>query len=226
MAYIYKITNKANGKVYIGKTDRGIRERWNAHVSSSFRPDCREYEFKFHRAIRKYGKNAFKIEIIDDVEDVNEAGLREQYWISFYDSIKSGYNTTCGGEGSLRYSDELILECLKSGMSYKDLKTKYGISMGTLRERFKAFSTEEERMERKRANMIKANGWPVYQYDLDGNYVGFFYSVQDAMRKTNIGHIDVVARGKRKRAGGYQWSYKKVDKMEPYKQRCSKCNAA
>ena len=226
MAYIYKVTNKVNGKIYIGKTIRSIRARWNAHVSSSFRPDCKEYEFKFHRAIRKYGTDAFKIEIIDDVEDANEANLREQHWISFYDSIKNGYNTTYGGEGSVRYSDEFILSCLKSGIKYEDLSKKYGMSRNTLMTRSKTLTTEEERVERKRRNLIKANGTPVYQYDLNGKYVGFFYSVQDARRKTGINHIDAVARGVRRQSGGYQWSYEKADRMSPYKSNHAKHNAA
>lgn len=35
MAYIYQITNDINGKIYIGKTERTIQERWREH--------CRDY---------------------------------------------------------------------------------------------------------------------------------------------------------------------------------------
>ena len=31
MAYIYKITNKLNGKIYIGQTSRTVQERWKEH---------------------------------------------------------------------------------------------------------------------------------------------------------------------------------------------------
>lgn len=34
MAYIYKITNQINGKIYIGKTLKNISSRWKEH----FRP--------------------------------------------------------------------------------------------------------------------------------------------------------------------------------------------
>ena len=32
MAYIYKITNTINEKVYIGETTRPVNRRWNEHV--------------------------------------------------------------------------------------------------------------------------------------------------------------------------------------------------
>ena len=31
MAYIYKITNNVNGKIYVGKTNRTIKARWKEH---------------------------------------------------------------------------------------------------------------------------------------------------------------------------------------------------
>lgn len=63
----------------------------------------------------------------------------------------------------------------------------------------------------------------VYQYDLNGNYVGEHSSVNKANKSTgaNVGNICRVATGsldskgtKRHMAGGYQWSYEKVDAMK------------
>ena len=51
---IYKITNLANNKVYIGQSTN-ILKRFNAHKSRAFNPKNSQYESHLYRAIRKYG---------------------------------------------------------------------------------------------------------------------------------------------------------------------------
>ena len=83
MAYIYKITNLINDKLYIGKTSRDIETRWKEHLRhSETLPDIPLY-----RAINKYGKENFIIEEIEKCDDkiVNE---REIFWINFYNTYK------------------------------------------------------------------------------------------------------------------------------------------
>ena len=96
MAFIYKITNNINGKMYIGKTDRDIETRWNEHI----RHASTLKHIPLYRAINKYGAENFKIELVEEcqTEILNE---REQYWISYYDTYDKGYNCSLGGEGSL-----------------------------------------------------------------------------------------------------------------------------
>lgn len=48
----------------------------------------------FARAIRKYGAEHFSITKIDEAKSQDELNFKERYWISFYDSIKNGYNET------------------------------------------------------------------------------------------------------------------------------------
>ena len=48
MGFIYKITNKLNNKIYIGKTINSIQYRWDQHVSAAFaNKDKDEYNFLF-----------------------------------------------------------------------------------------------------------------------------------------------------------------------------------
>lgn len=103
MTGIYKITNKNDGKCYIGKA-LNIKERWQGHKDDSFCSEQRWQENKrkeqthFHRALRKYGVDAFTWEILEECpkEMLNE---REIYWIEFYNSFSNGYNMTLGGDG-------------------------------------------------------------------------------------------------------------------------------
>lgn len=101
MIGIYKIINLNNNKVYIGRSNN-IERRWKDHLRYSNNPSSREYHSPLHRAIRKYGIDSFKLEILEEtlLEDLNS---KEQYWIEHFQSHLSdkGYNLTLGGQGKL-----------------------------------------------------------------------------------------------------------------------------
>ena len=68
--YIYKIVNKINGKVYIGKTIYTTAYRWNQHISAATSDKEKDdYNYLLHKAIRKYGVDNFTVEVIEEVED-------------------------------------------------------------------------------------------------------------------------------------------------------------
>ena len=106
MAYIYKITNDINNKVYIGKTSRAsIQERFNEHCS-----DCQkrnEENRPLYSAMKKYGVEHFRVELIEETDNPIE---REIFWINKYDSFKNGYNATIGGDGKPFLDYKKILE--------------------------------------------------------------------------------------------------------------------
>lgn len=98
---IYKITNLTNGKIYIGRSNN-CQRRWNEHVyeaKADFRP---QYHYPLSRAIRKYGIENFKMEILKECSPEEFFDLE----IEFIEKLKAtdkniGYNTTKGGEGNL-----------------------------------------------------------------------------------------------------------------------------
>jgi group I intron endonuclease len=96
---IYLITNKINGKQYIGQTTNPMR-RWNEH-----RAETDEGEgYAITAAFRKYGAQNFTFHIIEQppIEELNEA---EIWWIAHQKS--NGiilYNETEGGYGIRGYS--------------------------------------------------------------------------------------------------------------------------
>jgi len=53
---IYKITNIINGKIYVGKTTRSLKDRWNRHIYDAL---SNRLDTHFSRAIRKYGPENF-----------------------------------------------------------------------------------------------------------------------------------------------------------------------
>ena len=65
MLIIYKITNTINNKIYIGKTKKLLQQRWAVHQSHAKNPNMRVGKSYFHNAIRKYGVDAFLVEILD-----------------------------------------------------------------------------------------------------------------------------------------------------------------
>ena len=96
MHSIYLITNKSNGKVYVGKTTKTIDERFEQHLADARRGDDR----RLYQAIRKHGVQAFAVSLLEIVED-KDASAAEIKSIADRQSKdwKFGYNMTDGGEG-------------------------------------------------------------------------------------------------------------------------------
>jgi group I intron endonuclease len=94
MQGIYKITNKINGKCYIGQSV-DIAKRWREHTGWSFNKKRPEYEYPLYRAIRKYGIESFLFEIIEEVKVSDQLTPRELYWYYLY---KPEYNQTLPAE--------------------------------------------------------------------------------------------------------------------------------
>ena len=99
VGYIYLVTNKINGKQYVGKTIKTVKHRWNHHLADAKRAS----EYAIHRAIRKYGRDAFEVKTIATVKAEAEDLLDdvEKFCIQFYSTLSNGYNMTEGGEGGV-----------------------------------------------------------------------------------------------------------------------------
>lgn len=87
--YVYITTNLVNGKKYIGK--RSLPE-FDIHYLGSGK--------LLKRAIRKYGKDNFKCEVIKWCETEEELNASERYYIKKYNAQKSNmfYNISEGGD--------------------------------------------------------------------------------------------------------------------------------
>lgn len=96
MIGIYKITNKENKNAYIGQSI-DIGRRLSQHFSEAFKKNRGDYNTVLHKAIRKYGREAFETAILEECS-LEELEEKEVYWISYYDTYRNGYNMTIGGK--------------------------------------------------------------------------------------------------------------------------------
>lgn len=101
---IYKVTNKNNGKIYIGQTIKNLSSRKNAHKFMSEKGDRRTI---FQIALLDYGFDNFTWEQIDTANSREELDENEKYWIAYYKSNNTeyGYNSSDGGVKTI-YSEQ------------------------------------------------------------------------------------------------------------------------
>ena len=91
---IYILTNRLNGKQYVGK-DSNLPSRINQHLAGKA-PDSPA----IHNAIKKHGRDAFHIEVVEYPGASHEALNTIETWhITRLGSYENGYNCTKGGEG-------------------------------------------------------------------------------------------------------------------------------
>lgn len=91
--YLYMITNKINGKRYIGVTNN-IQKRWSNHRSKI------NNKTVIGRAIQKYGAENFNFEVLQSNIPLDKIDKAEQDAIQYYDthvSNSKGYNVSLGG---------------------------------------------------------------------------------------------------------------------------------
>lgn len=205
MSYIYKIINNVNNKVYIGKTAFSIQKRFQEHCRDAFRE--RNEKRPLYNAMRKYGTEAFSIELIEECDDAFAAD-REAYWIGVYNAYSTGYNATLGGDGKFLYNHEAIAKRLKEHPYSADVSAEFGCCADIIRE-----------IANQNNIQLQRNKKTITAYSKDGKEIKSFNSTIEAAQwcfnngkcvTLNSGvrsHIAEVANGKRKSAYGYIWKY-------------------
>lgn len=210
MAYIYKITNNINDKIYIGQTNYTLSERLHQHYLDSKKQHRKNRPL--YQAINKYGIENFSIELI---EETNNPLEREIYWIEYYGSFKNGYNATMGGNGK-RYLDyDLIISTYNQLQNINKVAKILNVDQGSISTILNMYNINiihggevTKRQSSKIVAMIDKN---------TNQIIKVFSSHMDAARWliTNnkssdkdikiSGRIGSVVKGKRKTAYGYKW---------------------
>lgn len=116
---IYKTLNLINNKIYIGK---------DKHNDPNYIGSGR----LLRAAVKKYGAQNFRKDILEYCDDNDMLNRQERYWIAYYNSTDKsiGYNMTDGGEGGntrttysyeqLVYYYQALSDGVKNSNKYKE----------------------------------------------------------------------------------------------------------
>lgn len=178
MAFIYKITNLLNGKIYIGQTRMTVKQRMYKHYSRANQDDITGID----AAIKKYGKENFSVETLEECEE-EKLDERERYYINLFSSYDNGYNLTLGGQdgiGSLKtFSIEEVEAALQKGGTIKQASKILNCCEQTLSSFMKRNSIENPYQNKGKVENILGKGRQfkegdqakrVYCKELDKNF--------------------------------------------------------
>ena len=122
--FIYIIKNCINDKVYIGQTTQDYKDRFKQH--------CKLLKSNknqlIHKAIKKYGKENFYIEVLEEccIEKLNEL---EEFYILKFNSFGDGYNLCAGGNQARRLGIILpkieVTDLYQYGFSHREIAAFY-----------------------------------------------------------------------------------------------------
>lgn len=204
MPYIYKITNKINEKIYIGKTLDTIEKRWNQHCSDYKRERCEKRPL--YNAMNKYGIENFEISLVEEC-DKNILSERETYWIEYYGSFKYGYNATIGGDGKPYLDYEAILKLYSELKSVNQVAKIMNCSIDSVSKILKNNNYTTEQLI-KNGQLIQTKIVAKINKETD-EIIEIFNGTHEAGKSLNKSHqhIQEVCQGKRKTAYGYKWKY-------------------
>lgn len=233
--YIYKATNKINGKSYVGQTCDFHSRVWQ-HKRCYEKEDC-----DFHRAIKEFGFDNFSWEIIETCESEDRACELEKYYIEKFNTYRDGYNMTKGGKGAPYHNARAVVLLTLDGQYIKRYdsamdaeidgfhNTDVLLNCKGKRRQTKGymfmFEDEYESNGAKTYRKPEPNGMrSIIQCDMEGNFIQKFKSLQEAARitGTNRTTISGVLSNTYKSANGYIFVYEEdfpIKDLSIYKKR-------
>jgi len=208
---VYKITNTVNGKIYFGITKCGIDKRWGEHKHNALRNKKHSH---LYLAIRKYGIEYFKIEVVASCASDNEMYEEEKRLIALFNTTdgRNGYNNSIGGEVSsagkkLTLQQRERISTIQRGRkrNHHSEGTKEKMRIAALgRDMAKAIIASANSRRGKKSHNAKQ----VSRIDINGE-VAHFSSFRDAATSVN-GHVSafgMLRSGRLKTYKGYKWTF-------------------
>lgn len=216
---IYLITNKINGKKYVGQST-DILYRWGQHISYI---NKLRHKSLLKSAFQHYGIDNFNFEIIE-ICSPEELDDKEKYYINKYNTYylaknSNGYNMTLGGNGQngygksvkqydldgnfIRIYNTIIEAALDTGVKDSSIVNCCAKRRNCCGGYMWCYADEEI------VQPCKRRGKRVCQYDLQGNYIRTFNSAAEAGRCVNRERMQIsqCCRSKKGSVAKFQWRY-------------------
>ena len=184
--YIYKTTCLVNNLIYIGQKKSPIFLE-QKYLGSGKILKC---------AIAKYGRDNFKVELLQECMTFEELNYYEKFYIQKFNSVcpDIGYNISLGGQGTPGVDPGYHLGM--QGKHQSDYQKKRA-SIANSRKR-----TEAEKANYRKGQLGKII--PSKRKKVQCVETGqVFNCLSDACKFAKSGHVGAVCKGKRNTAGGY-----------------------
>lgn len=196
MAYIYKITNKVNGKSYIGKTLKSVEDRFNEHCKERLKERCKNRPL--YRAMNKYGIENFEVSVLEEVTD-KMASEREIFWIDHFGTYSKGYNATKGGDGKQLIDHDKVIELAKTKTASEIAKELCcDVSSVNLICRLNKVAT----LKSDTSSKIRV---PIVAVEMNTLFSSYSDASDYLSEKSIRRNISSCISGKRKKAAGFSW---------------------
>lgn len=151
--YIYKTTNTINGKIYVGQ------KKSTAFVSTYFGSGK-----LIREALKKYGKQNFTLEILEECYSQEELDNKERFWINYFGlpDISIGYNITIGGQSRF-FTGQKHSDQTRKKMSDRALNRPHPPT--TLGRIYINNGLENKCIEEQEVDKYLSSGWVVGRLD-------------------------------------------------------------
>lgn len=226
---IYMYKNNANNKVYIGQTCRPY-QRHKQHIMVANNIYSKDFSTPIHHAIKKYGINGFSYYVLQEVIEKSYESLKqklnklEQEYICKFNSTNRqyGYNIQNGGT-----EIQFVKSKRNTSVDKYSLNGEYICTFDSMASAARNVSGTPNVIKTSCINGTKSYGFRwglhneelkiadkrIYQYDLTGNYIRSFESMQKAADVLNV-HISGISKAlidKYRTFAGFYWRKEKVD---------------
>jgi len=201
---IYKITNKINGKAYIGQTIQKVEQRWKEHCKKS-----KQNISAISQALTKYGKENFTFEVIKkDILNIEELNRLENLYIKLENTMSPfGYNLT---EGGLNYIvSDITKERMRNASLGKKLspETVEKIKMAKEDITYSENSIYRQKLGKLLKNLYIETNTGVRYNKKDNAFQAFIYV--DGKIKTKTFTVSILGEEAKKLAGECRTEFEK-----------------
>ena len=132
MGYIYCITNLINEKKYVGKTTYSITKRFQEHCKDSKKERCERRPL--YNAMNKYGIENFVVEELIECPNDELDSYEKMYIEKLQTYGRNGYNATKGGDGTILFDYDKIIETYALGGTMTECAAKMHCSVDTVKK--------------------------------------------------------------------------------------------